>query len=96
MRLYMIVSFRHKGLEKYYSTGSKSGIVPQYEKRLRAILTRLDVAASAEDMNLPGLALHKLSGSLDGFMSVSVSGNWRVIVRLEEGNVLDVDYLDYH
>lgn len=63
----MIVSFRHKGLEKYYSTGSKSGITPQHEKRLRAILARLDVATSAEDMNLPGLALHKLSGSLDGF-----------------------------
>ncbi len=92
----MIVSFRHKGLEKYYSTGSKSGITPQHEKRLRAILARLDVATSAEDMNLPGLALHKLSGSLEGFMSVSVSGNWRVIFRLEEGNVLDVDYLDYH
>ena len=92
----MIASFRHKGLEKYYSTGNKSGIIPQHEKRLRAILARLDVATSAEDMNLPGLALHRLSGSLEGFMSVSVSGNWRVIFRFDKGNALDVDYLDYH
>jgi proteic killer suppression protein len=92
----MIVSFKHKGLEKYYSSGSKSGILPQHEKRLRSILARLDVASSAEDMNLPGLSLHKLTGNRNGFFSVSVSGNWRVIFRLEDGNVLDVDYLDYH
>ena len=83
-------------MEKYYSSGNKSGIVPQHEKKLRAILARLDVATTVEDMNLPGLALHKLTGNLEGFMAVSVSGNWRVIFRLEEGNILDVDYLDYH
>ncbi|MGA3230617.1 MAG: type II toxin-antitoxin system RelE/ParE family toxin, partial [Candidatus Binatus sp.] len=30
------------------------------------------------------------------FWSVSVSGNWRVIFRFEDGEALDVDYLDYH
>lgn len=29
-------------------------------------------------------------------MSVTVSGNWRVIFRFENGDALDVDYLDYH
>ena len=64
--------------------------------RLRLILARLDAIMAAEDMNLPGLSLHPLKGSLKNFWLVSVSGNWRVIFRFESGYVLDVDYLDYH
>ena len=64
--------------------------------RLRLILARLDASAEPEDMNLPGLGLHPLKGSFKGFWSVSISGNWRVIFRFENGNAADVDYLDYH
>jgi proteic killer suppression protein len=92
----MIKSIRHKGLKKLYNTGSKQGILPEHASRLRIILARLDACSSPEDMNLPGLALHQLKGTLKGFWSVSVSGNWRVIFRLENGNALDVDYVDYH
>ena len=31
-----------------------------------------------------------------GHHAVSVSGNWRVTFRFEDGNAVDVDYLDYH
>ena len=31
-----------------------------------------------------------------GFYAVTVSGNWRVIFRFEDGAALDVDYIDYH
>jgi proteic killer suppression protein len=92
----MIKSFKHKGLKKLYNTGSKQGILPEHASRLRIILARLDASSSPEDMNLPGLALHQLKGTLKGFWSVSVSGNWRVIFRFENGNALDVDYVDYH
>lgn len=92
----MIVSFKHKGLEKFYKTGSKAGINTNHVKRLSAILARLDVASASEDMDLPGLFLHKLTGNLEGFYAVTVSGNWRVIFKIEDGNVHVVDYLDYH
>ena len=92
----MINSFKHKGLKKLFNTGSKQGILPEHASRLRIILARLDASSSPEDMNLPGLALHQLKGPLKGFWSVSVSGNWRVIFRFENGNALDVDYVDYH
>jgi proteic killer suppression protein len=92
----MIKSFKHKGLKKLYDTGSKQGEKPDHAARLRLILARLDASASAEDMNLPGLGLHALKGALKSFWSVSVSGNWRVIFRFENGNATDVDYLDYH
>jgi proteic killer suppression protein len=59
-------------------------------------LARLDASSAPEDMNLPGLGLHSLKGALKSFWSVSVSGNWRVIFRFENGNAADIDYLDYH
>lgn len=92
----MIVSFKHKGLEKLYKTGSKAGINANHIKRLSAILARLDAASIPDDMDLPGLFLHKLTGNLEGFYAVTVSGNWRVTFRFEDGNVHVVDYLDYH
>lgn len=47
-------------------------------------------------MNLPGFRLHPLKGDLAGYWAVSVSGNWRVIFRFEEGHAAEVDLLDYH
>jgi len=92
----MIRSFRHKGLKAFYSTGSKAGIQAKHADRLRLILARLDASSELNDMNLPGLRLHKLSGSLKDFWAVEVSGNWRVVFRFEKQDVLEVDYLDYH
>jgi len=70
-----------KGLKKLYESGSKRGVKPEHAVRLRLILARLDASTAAEDMNLPGLSLHLLKGSLKNYWSVSVSGNWRVIFR---------------
>jgi len=93
----MIKSFKHKGLKKLYNTGSQKGIRPEHVKRLRVIIARLDASLNPQDMKLPGLDLHSLKkGAYEGFYSVSVSGNWRVIFRFEGDNVVDVDYLDYH
>jgi len=92
----MIKRFKHKGLKELYESESKQGVTPEHAARLRLILARLDASTAPEDMNLPGLSLHPLKGSLKNFWSVSVSGNWRVIFRFKDGHVIDVDYLDYH
>jgi proteic killer suppression protein len=92
----MIKRFKHKGLKKLYDTGSQQGIMPEHFNRLRLIIARLDSSLSHQDMNLPGLDLHPLKGQYEGFWSVSVSGNWRVIFRFQGSNAIDVDYLDYH
>lgn len=54
------------------------------------------LAEPVQDMNIPGLKLHQLKGDLAGFYAVSVSGNWRVIFRFEDGQAIDVDLIDYH
>ena len=92
----MIKSFKHKGLKKLYESGSQKGINPKHSKRLRLILARLDASQQPEDMNLPGLRLHPLKGDLDGFWAVDISGNWRVVFKFHNNNVIDVDYDDYH
>lgn len=92
----MIKKIRHKGLKKFYSSGSIKGINAQHVTRLRIILARLDASKEPQDMNLPGLGLHALSGNYAGFSAVEVSGNWRVVFRFEDGEPTDVDYLDYH
>ena len=33
---------------------------------------------------------------MKGQHAVSVSANWRVTFRFEEGHAVDVDYIDYH
>ena len=97
-RLYsvMILSFKHKGLKKYYETGSTAGIQPNHEKRIRLILAALDTAQMIDDMDLPGFDLHPLRGDRRGIWSISVSGNWRVTFKFEEGNAEIVNYEDYH
>ncbi|WP_133513050.1 type II toxin-antitoxin system RelE/ParE family toxin [Candidatus Thiosymbion oneisti] len=92
----MISGFRHKGLEAFFRTGTKSRIHPQHAVKLRILLTALDHATRPEDMNAPGWRLHRLKGDLSGGWAVTVSGNWRLVFRFENGDAIDVDYLDYH
>ena len=92
----MIRSFRHKGLERFFLKGTKSGIQAKHATKLRLILGRLNASQSPKDMNLPGLYLHELEGDRRGIWSVRVSGNWRVTFRFDEGDAEVVDYEDYH
>ena len=91
----MIKSFRHKGLEKFFVSGTTAGIRSDHAKRLRLILARLSAAQQPKDMALPGLRLHPLKGDLKGHFAVSVSGNWRVVFRFDGRDAADVDYMDY-
>ncbi|MCH8550942.1 MAG: type II toxin-antitoxin system RelE/ParE family toxin [Natronospirillum sp.] len=92
----MIRSFKHKGLAKFFKTGSTAGIQANHAAKLRLILGRLNVASDVKDMDLPGLRLHALSGNRSGVWAVTVSGNWRVTFRFEDGDAEVVNYEDYH
>jgi proteic killer suppression protein len=92
----MIVSFVHKGLERFYHTGSKSGIQADHAAKLARILGGLDEAQKPEDVDFPGFRLHQLQGGRLGVWSVRVSGNWRVTFRFVGTDVELVGYEDYH
>ena len=92
----MIISFIHKGLQRFYKTGKTTGIQVNHANRLRLILTNLDQAEKPSDMDLPGLRLHELKGNRKGILSVAVSGNWRVTFRFNGRDSEIVNYEDYH
>ncbi len=92
----MIISFTHKGLKKFYQTGSKAGIQTNHITRLSLILSLWDVAEKPDDMDVAGLFLHELKGSRNGIWSIRVSGNWRITFRFIGNDVELVNYEDYH
>lgn len=92
----MIKGFVHKGLEAFFTTGTTKGIQAKHAKRLARMLDRLDAAGAAQDMNAPGYDLHPLKGDKAGHWSATVSGNWRLTFRFEDGHAYVVNYQDYH
>ncbi|MDB5553305.1 MAG: addiction module, toxin [Rhizobium sp.] len=92
----MIVSFRHKGLETLFRTGSIRGVQAVHAPKLSRILLSLDSAEMPAELDLPGYKLHALKGDRKGFWSIWVNGNWRVIFRFDGSDIELVDYLDYH
>jgi toxin HigB-1 len=88
----VIRTFKHRGLERFFLTGTKSGIRPAHAKRIRLILGRLNVSVAPPDMGLPGLYLHELKGRQSGRWSVRVS----ITFKFEEPDAIEVDYEDYH
>jgi len=96
IRCCVIRSFRHRGLQRFFETGSKAGIQPKHAARLRLQLGRLDAAGGPEDMNLPGWRLHSLKGTLAGHWAVWVDENWRLTFCFVGMDAEIVDYQDCH
>jgi proteic killer suppression protein len=92
----VIKSFRHKGLEKFFTAGSKAGIQPKHAEVLRKQLGFLHVSKRPEDMNVPGWGWHALKGELAEHYAVWVSKNWRMTFKFEGDDAVLVDYQDYH
>jgi proteic killer suppression protein len=92
----MIRTFKHRGLKRLYERGDHSQVQSDRLERIEDILARLDVAVVPSDLDLPGYGLHPLKGKLKGFWAVKVSGNRRIIFRFQDGDILDLNLIDYH
>lgn len=93
---HVIENFRHKGLAQLFKDDDRRKLPADQIDKIGRILARLNEAMTIQDMGLPGYRLHPLKGELASFWSVSVSGNWRIIFRFENGSAYDVDLVDYH
>ncbi len=92
-----IATFRHKGLRRFYLDDDARGLRAAQIEKIRDILTALQEAAEPSDVALfLGWRVHRLKGDLKGFWSVTITGNWRIIFRFEDGRAFDVDLIDYH
>lgn len=92
----MILSFRHKGLERLLRNSDRRGLDARQTDRIDRMLDRLAAASHAADMNLPGYDFHGLKGDRKGTFAVSVSGNLWITFRFDGPDALDVNLEDYH
>jgi proteic killer suppression protein len=92
----MILTFKHRGLERLFKKGDHRGIIAKTEVRTERMLDRLDAVARPEDMNIPGFKFHQLSGAHKGTYAVTVTGNWRITFRFDGKDAIDVDLEGYH
>jgi len=91
-----IKSFRHKGLERFFVSGTTRGINSKHARKLENRLDRLDAAICPEDMNLPGYRLHPLEPRKTDRWAVDISGAWRLTFEFDGVDAVIVDYEQYH
>ena len=91
----MIISFKHRGLELFFTRESYKGIPAQYGSRIERMLDRLDASKGAEDMDLPGYKFHALKADRKGEFAVSDSGNWRITLEFDENDAVKVNLEDF-
>jgi proteic killer suppression protein len=93
-----IKTLAHKGVEQVFLTGRSGRIGSEFHQRMRLMLDALDGATGVADLR-GARGFHELHGPRDGTFAMSVSGNRRLTFRFERGttgDVLDVDFEDYH
>ena len=87
---------RHKGLRALHERDDAARLPADLVPRLRRILFRLQEATDPASADAPGFRLHRLKGHQAGVWSVRVTGNWRVVFRFDDYEVVDVNLVDYH
>jgi toxin HigB-1 len=90
------VNYAGSSLNKLFQDDDGRKVPGAHREKITRILARLNEARTVQDMALPGYQLHPLKGNLAGLWSVSVSGNWRIVFRFEDGMAEDVELIDYH
>ncbi|RPE09425.1 peptidase [Chitinophaga lutea] len=93
----MIKHFKSKALRAFWEHDKKSGLPAQHTGKIRRILYVLDIAAMPEDMQAEASwKAHPLKGPMQGYWSIWVSGNYRIVFLFKDGHAYEVDYIDYH
>jgi toxin HigB-1 len=93
----MIGSVRHKALRNFFEDGTSKGLSADHVPRLRRMLTVLHATDTLKELeSFPGWRLHALKGDMQGYWSMSVSGNWRLIFKWQDGVAEELDLVDYH
>jgi len=93
----MIKTFAQPWLEEFWHTGKNKRVPSELEARLLRKLDMLNRAAAPKDLQAPpSHRLHALVGNRKGQWAISVSGSWRLCFRFAEGNIFDLELVQYH
>jgi proteic killer suppression protein len=94
-----LVRFRHKGLRELYEDDIAKGVPSAMADKLRKLLFAMETAEDIDQVGrFPGWRLHPLKGGLEGFWSLTVTGNWRLIFQYDPATntASDINLIDYH
>ena len=92
-----IRNFVHKGLKRLYLEDIAKGLPPDAVDKLRAMLTFLQDMQDPEKLRaFPLWKAHQLTWDRNGVWRLHVTRNWRLTFQIRDGEILDIDYEDYH
>ena len=89
----------HRGLRRFAERNDPSGLPAAMVEKIRNMLSFLQEMGVPEELwGIPGWKAHRLTGDRKGTWSLSVTRNWRITFRIDpaEGEIVDLDYEDYH
>ncbi|MSP89843.1 MAG: hypothetical protein EXQ92_13695 [Alphaproteobacteria bacterium] len=88
-----ILSLKHKGLQKFFESGSGKLIRGDIRDKCRQKLDYLNEIADPSDCRVFG-HFHTLTGDRQGQYALRISANYRMTFRWDGRNVYDVDLED--
>jgi proteic killer suppression protein len=89
----------HRGLRRFIQHNDASSLAPPVVEKVRNILTFLQEMEGPQELReIPSWNAHQLTGDCKGTWSLTVTRNWRITFMIDqtEGEILDLDYEDYH
>ncbi len=93
----MIKSFAGKEAEKIWNGIQSRKLPANIQNVTRRKLRMVNNAQNINDLRIPPANhLEKLSGNLDGYYSIRINKQWRIIFIWENDNAFNVQIVDYH
>lgn len=93
----MIKSFVDKLLEQCWLFGRCNKVRADLRRRVLMKLDVMDAATRVDDLKHPqSNRLHRLSGKYNGYWSISINGPWRLVFKFNNGDVFDIELVQYH
>ena len=93
----MIISFGSKETEQIWNGIRVKKMSLEIQNVGRRKLRMLNNSQDINDLRIPpSNRFEKLSGNLNGFYSIRINKQWRIIFAWENGNASQVKIIDYH
>lgn len=93
----MIESFGSKATEKIWNGERDKGLPSEIQNTARRKLRMINNSQNIADLKIPpSNRLEKLSGNMNGFYSIRINNQWRIIFKWNSGTATEVEIIDYH
>ena len=94
-----INNFRHSGVRRLFVADDARGVPSASREKITNMLSFLQSMGRPEELHgFPGWRPHRMKGQAKGVeqWSLRVTGNWRLVFRVDGDEITDVDFIDYH